>query len=82
MGGLENIDLVMPENANREGYLLALKEYRELYLAERNILLVISACFVFFVFQRLLYAIRRYAEFEHDLAVDHIRKTDSGHLKA
>ena len=67
MGGLENIDLVVPESDNREGYLMALKEYREFFLAERNIMLVLSALFTKFVFQRLLYNIRRYAELEHDM---------------
>lgn len=43
---------------------MALKEYREYYLSERNILLTVSAIFMFFVFQRLIYNIRRYAETE------------------
>jgi hypothetical protein len=46
---------------------MALKEYREFFLAERNIMLVLSALFTKFVFQRLLYNIRRYAELEHDM---------------
>jgi hypothetical protein len=65
LGSLDNIDLVIPKTHNREGYLVALKEYREYYLAERNIMLAVSACFTFFVFQRLLYNIRKYAELEH-----------------
>ncbi len=28
LGGLDNIDLVFPKTHNREGYLVALKEYR------------------------------------------------------
>ncbi len=67
LGSLDNIDLVFPKTHNREGYLVALKEYREFYLAERNIMLVISACFTFFVFQRLLYNIRKYSELEHEI---------------
>ena len=75
------MDLVIPESGNREGYIMALKEYREFYLAERNILLVISACFTFFVFQRLLYNIRKYAELEHDIEdSSHIVERE-GHLK-
>ena len=67
LGSLNNIDLVFPKTHNKEGYLVALKEYREYYLAERNIMLVVSACFTFFVFQRLLYNIRRYSELEHEI---------------
>jgi hypothetical protein len=55
---------VIPRGNNKEGYLLALKEYREFYMAERNIMLTISAVFAFFVFQRLFYHIRKYAETE------------------
>ena len=44
--------------------MMALKEYREYYLAQRNIMLVISALFAFFVFRRLLYNIRKYAQIE------------------
>ena len=50
-------------------------------MAERNILLAISACFVFFVFQRLVYNLRKYAELEHDVEGEsHIVEKD-GHLK-
>jgi uncharacterized membrane protein YdbT with pleckstrin-like domain len=77
LSSLENIDVVIGESSNRESYLLALKEYRELYQAERNIMLVIAACFVFFVFHRILYNIRKYAELEYDLQ-EHNLKVSGG----
>ncbi len=42
-----------------------LKEHREYYLAERNILLTCSALFVYFVYQRLFFNIRKLADEEH-----------------
>lgn len=42
-----------------------LKEYREYYLAERNIMLTLSALFIYYVFQRLLFNIRKLADEEH-----------------
>jgi hypothetical protein len=48
--------------------MMALKEYREFYMAERNIMLAVSALFIFFVFQRIFYNIRKFSETEAEVA--------------
>jgi hypothetical protein len=47
---------------------MQLKEYREYYMAERNILLSFAALFIFFAFQRILHNIVTYAETEHRIS--------------
>jgi hypothetical protein len=54
--------LKRPENESMIG---TLKEFREYYLAERNIMLTASCCFVYFVFQRLFFNIRKLTNEEH-----------------
>ena len=57
--GMDKFEVVRtPHNENIIGVL---KEYREYYLAERNIMLTCSALFVYFVFQRLMFNIRKLA---------------------
>lgn len=48
-----------------ESVMGMLKEHREYYLAERNIMLTCSALFVYFVFQRLMFNIRKLADEEN-----------------
>lgn len=42
-----------------------LKEYREYYMAERNIMLSSSALFIYFVFARLMFNINKLSEIEN-----------------
>jgi len=58
--GLERMDLL--KNEGGESMIGVLKEQREYYLAERNIMLTLSALFVYFVYQRLLFNIRKLAD--------------------
>lgn len=59
---------------NSESYLQLLREYKEYYLSERNIMLACSALFIYFVLQRLFYNIRKYAELEDQIAAVQIVK--------
>ena len=61
--GFERMDVV--KTHENESHIGVLKEHRELYLAERNIMLTCSALFVYFVFQRLAFSIRKLANEEH-----------------
>ena len=51
------MDLI--QGQGNESMIGILKEYREYYMAERNIMLTCSAMFVYFVFQRLMFNIRK-----------------------
>jgi hypothetical protein len=57
------MDIVKSETG--ESMIGVLKEHREYYLAERNIMMTCSALFVYFVFQRLMFNIRKLADEEH-----------------
>ena len=64
---LETLNLIPA--SSRQNYLLQLKELREYYLAERNIMLSLAAFFVFFVFQRMFYNVVKLAELEHQVHI-------------
>ena len=57
---LKDLDLL--SSSNQEDYMSQLKEYREYYMAERNILLSFSALFTFYAFYRILHSIIKYSE--------------------
>jgi hypothetical protein len=63
MIGLTTMDVA--KGTGHDNMIDVLKEHREYYLAERNIMLTCSALFVYFVLQRLFFSIRRLADEEH-----------------
>lgn len=56
--------------------MIQLKQYREYYLAERNIMLASSALFIFFAFHQLFINILKYSGTEYRVAVINAIKKD------
>ena len=62
---LDNFDMI--KKSQEENYLLMYKKYRELYMAERNFMLTFSALFIYYVYQRFLFAIRKLVTIENEM---------------
>lgn len=52
-----------------EDTISTIKEYKEYYLSERNIMLTSSAFFAYFIFDRVFHSIRKLADIENQ--IDH-----------
>jgi hypothetical protein len=50
-----------------EDTILSLKEYKEYYMSERNIMLTSSAFFAYFIFDRVFFNIRKLADIENQI---------------
>jgi hypothetical protein len=62
------LDLVHGHHGHSiESTILTIKEYREYYMSERNIMLTASAFFAYFIFDRIFFNIRKLADIENQI---------------
>ena len=67
---MEKLDLVRGHHGHSmEDTISTIKEYKEYYLSERNIMLTSSAFFAYFIFDRIFHNIRKLADIENQ--IDH-----------
>jgi hypothetical protein len=65
---LEELDLVTSHHGHSiEDTITTIKEYKEYYMSERNIMLTSSAFFAYFILDRIFASIRKLADIENQI---------------